>query len=207
MNAATGTTASPPAASPPVGRPRDPEISHAILTAALELLAQDGYAQLSIAEVAQRAGVHKPAVYRRWPHKLDLAVAAVQHVSTPSRDENTGDVVADLTRLLVDIGTPGIARFDIAFRLGAELALAPELAAAVDERIVGPRRAVARAIVERGIAAGVLRDDLDVELVLDLLFGPVAVRLLNRRAPLRRSDARRVVDTLVQGLSAARAGA
>jgi hypothetical protein len=89
---------------------------------------------------------------------------------------------------------------DIALRLGAELALAPELAAAVDERIVAPRRSVARGIIERGMARGQLRDDLDVELAIDTVLGPVAVRLLNRRAPLRRAEARRVVEMLVRGM-------
>src|SRR5437870_3373170 len=84
------------------GRPRDPDISRHVLGAALELLATDGYARMSMADVAARAGVHKPAVYRRYANKLDLTLAAVAAVTPAMRDPDTGAVAADLVQILLD---------------------------------------------------------------------------------------------------------
>lgn len=192
-----------------IGRPRDPEVSRAILDAALEALARDGYARLNIADVARRAGVHKPAVYRRWGCKLDLAVAAIQHIAPPARDPDTGSIRADLVRMLLDADAPTArsSRLDVALRVRAELTMEPELAAAVDAQIVAPRRALARTVVDRGVARGELRSDADAELITDLLFGPLHMRALGRRPPLRKRDAERIVDLLLGGIASLRTDA
>ena len=59
------------------GRPRDGAIDAAVLRATVELLERDGYVQLTIGEVAARAGTSKPAIYRRWPTKAHLVHDAV----------------------------------------------------------------------------------------------------------------------------------
>jgi AcrR family transcriptional regulator len=197
--ARTRTTATPGGA---VGRPRDPDISRAILDATLELLTTEGYAGVSVAAVAERAGVHKPAVYRRWPSKLDLAVAAVQQVSPPARDPDTGDAHADLVEMLLDVGRRrnGNDPLALVLRLRAEISLDPELTAAVDEHIVAPRRAVAGAVITRGISTGTFRPDLDLDLATDALFGSLWARMLTGRDTLGRRDAERIVATLATGL-------
>ncbi|HSS10967.1 MAG TPA: helix-turn-helix domain-containing protein, partial [Acidimicrobiales bacterium] len=60
-----------------VGRPRDPHVDKAILSAALDLLIEDGFPRLSIEGVAARAGVGKAAIYRRWDSKTSLVVDAI----------------------------------------------------------------------------------------------------------------------------------
>jgi AcrR family transcriptional regulator len=196
---ATGVTVVPTA---PVGRPRDPDISTAILDATLELMSTVGYGGVSIAAVAQRAGVHKPAVYRRWPGKVELAVAAVEQISAPPRDPATGDTVADLVEMLVDAARRRGSNYPFALilRLRSEISLDQELSAAVDQHLVAPRRAIARTLIARGIARGDLRDDIDPDDVTDLLFGSIWARMSTGRDTLRRPDAERLVSTLVDGL-------
>ena len=132
-------TATLPATS--LGRPLDAEISRAILEAALHILGEKGYSRLTVGEVASRAGVHKPALYRRWGSKLDLVIAAIATLAIDTHDPQTGDVRSDLTELLVASAAANAPqRLDLALRLRAELAAEPELAGAVEARIAGPRR-------------------------------------------------------------------
>ena len=145
-------TPPPEVAAPGPGRPLDPEISDRVLEATLVLLAEDGFARLSIEAVAQRAGVHKPAVYRRWPSKIDLVVAAVRSRTPPAEDPATGNTRDDLIQLIRDAARNAQrnphARAGL--RLMAEAATDPELASAVRSRIVGERRAITRACSSEG---------------------------------------------------------
>jgi AcrR family transcriptional regulator len=193
-----------PAAGP--GRRLDPEISDRVLEATLVLLAEDGFARLSIEAVAQRAGVHKPAVYRRWPNKIDLVVAAVKSRTPPPEDPATGNTRDDLITLIRDAARNAQrnphARAGL--RLMAEAATDPELASAVRSRIVGERRAITRAVLERGIATGDLRADLDLDLAIDALFGPLHSRVLVTHRPFTNGDAEQLVDLLLAGIAAPR---
>jgi len=63
--------------SMPLGRPRDPALDAAILDAARSLLIEHGYQGMSLQGVARRAGVHMPAIYRRWRTKADLIISVV----------------------------------------------------------------------------------------------------------------------------------
>lgn len=190
--------------APGAGRPRDPEISDAILAATLDLLGHEGYAGLTIAEVALRAGVHKPAVYRRWANKLDLAVAAIQLLVPHMPDPDTGDIRSDLVQMLVEVAGSAHerGRLTTGLRLQADMATEPALAAAVEERIVGPRRAVTAAVLERAVRAGQLRRGLDVEMAIDMLFVPLTRKAL-RAGDMRvsRREATRIVDQLLDGIA------
>jgi AcrR family transcriptional regulator len=183
------------------GRPRDPDISRAILDATIDLLATDGYATLSITDVAQRAGVHKPAVYRRWKSKLELAVAAITELAPHARDPQTDSVATDLVQILLESAprddAPGLATM---LRLKAAIRDVPELTDAVDTCVVGPRRAVVHAALRRGIERGEVRADVDIELASDLLFGVLQARSTSGRAPLTRKEAVGVVTLLLQGV-------
>ena len=59
------------------GRPRDPAVEERILDATLRQLAEHGYARMSVDQVAAASGISKPAIYRRWKGKADLATAAL----------------------------------------------------------------------------------------------------------------------------------
>jgi AcrR family transcriptional regulator len=202
MTATTNPDAAQSASLP--GRRLDPRISDEILAATLDLLAEEGYARLSMEAVAHRAGVHKPAVYRRWPSKLDLVVAAVRSQAAEAVDPDTGDLRADLVALLRDAASTAYRNPKVraGLRLMVDAAVDEELASAVRDRVVGPRRAVARTILERGVVAGELRGDLDLDLVVDLLLGPLHTRVLVMHRPFPRADIEALVDLVLDGIAA-----
>jgi AcrR family transcriptional regulator len=197
-----GTTRkAPPRESP--GRPLDPEISDRILAATLEILEAEGFSGTCIEAVAHQAGVHKPAIYRRWSSKVDLVVAAVRSISPDVVDPATGDVRADLVSLLqAAVRSVNDPHVRVGLHLLAEVSADDELSKVVSERIVGPRRAVARTVLERGVAAGQLRDDVDLDLIGDLLFGTIHSRVLMRRRPLARRHIEHIVDIVLTGAGA-----
>jgi AcrR family transcriptional regulator len=186
------------------GRPRDPAIDDAILSATIEILSEDGYRHLSTTEVARRAGVHKPAVYRRWPNKLELALAAVRRLAPPLTDPDTGDVRADLVDLLVQAAKAKSngASIDLSARLRSDFTTEPELAGAVRHNVINPRRALTRAVIERGQRSGQLRSSVSPDVAIDMLFGSIHSRSLRVGAPLTRAEATKLVDTLLAGIGA-----
>ena len=180
----------------PAGRPRDERIDAAILESTLALLADRGYAALSIAAVAEAAGVGKPAIYRRYGSKAELVVAAIEVLADEPEPDLPDDTRDALTELLgataAVIGTPGGLAI-----MGSLLAAGthdPELIAAFRERVVRPRHEVVDAVMARAAERGELRPDVDLEALDAMLFGAVLARAtLGER--LDRSWVERVVDT------------
>ena len=180
------------------GRPRDPEVDAAIIAATLGLLAEVGYAGFTIAEVARRAGVGKPTVYRRWPQKSRLVVEAMATQMPGETGVRIGSVAEQLldyaTRLSVTLTHTPLGR--VLPGLVAEMATDPQLAASYRTLIIEPTRRLWREAVERGIQTAELLPDTDVEFVLDALAGPLYVRLLITGAPAN-PDAPRLAVQLV----------
>lgn len=125
------------------GRPRDPAVDEAALRATLALLDEHGYERLRVADVARAAGIGLGSLYRRWPTKHALVVAALRAAAERRTTQATGDPVADLVAHLVSVAG-GIA--ERAAPLLSVLLSAPgsELAAAVREAKVAPIRAATR---------------------------------------------------------------
>lgn len=183
------------------GRPRDPSRDRAILEAALELLAEEGYGGVSMEAVAHRAGVGKPTVYRRWPSKAALVVDAVAQLSSRSSIPAEGTVRERLTGTLAGLmrhlrtGPKG----KIMAALVAELPHDPELARAVRAVFLERRRESIFLLLQEGIANGELRPDLDLELAADQLVGPVFARHLITGGSLSPGLAPRIVEHLFDG--------
>ncbi len=170
------------AAPRPSGRPRDPDVTDAILGATLRLLAEEGFPRMTMESVAKAAGVGKPAVYRRFRDKADLVAAAfasVLHVVDPP---DLGDTRAELDLLFTQLVPPDPEGW-IGFMGGlfAEHRRHPEVVEAFRQGVLLPRRAAARRAVERGQARGDLRQDLDAEVLLDFMVGPGIARVLAGR--------------------------
>jgi len=181
------------------GRPRDPQTDRAILRATVELLAEVGYLDVSVAEVARRAGVSKPTVYRRWARKSQLVVEALVTQMLPDTETPSSSAAEELlalTEQLISILTstplgrvlPGLV---------AEMAADPELARSYRDLVIGPNRSRWRAAVERGIARGELASDTDVDLVLNALAGPLYFSLLITGDPIDVNYARAAVDLVL----------
>src|SRR5437868_15490018 len=95
------------------GRPRDPRIDAAILTATADLLAQIGYSNLTLAAVAERAGTTKTALYRRWSSKAELVHEAAFPATPTALTQPSGDLAADIRAMVAaarDIFTTPVVR-------------------------------------------------------------------------------------------------
>jgi len=191
-------------ARPRPGRPRSERARKAILDAATEVLFNEGFDALTAEGVAQRAGVSKATIYRWWPSKAAVAVDAfVLAVQPQVPDRDVGDVrreLADpaLVQLRLYRDTPvGTALASLVAAGQSD----PEVADALRTRWLGPRRAQALHAVTRAKERGQLRSDVDGEVVLDLIFGPIYYRLMTGHAPLDDSLVGVLVDALLHGLA------
>ncbi|CAN5636223.1 TetR/AcrR family transcriptional regulator [soil metagenome] len=177
-------------------------VDAAILRAAIELLADRGYQDLSIAAVAVRAEVGKPAIYRRYASKAQLVIAAIEQLASAPEPELPTDTRAALAVLLAAaarvIGTPG--GLAIMGSLLAQGAHDPELIEVFRDRIVRPRHAVVEALMRRAIGRGEVREDVDLEAVDAMLFGSILARA-TLGEPLDTPWAERVVAAVWDAIS------
>lgn len=184
------------------GRPRSRRAHNAILEAALELLAEWGYDGLTMEGIAERAGVAKTTVYRRWSTREEVLEAASERFVKEIGVPDTGSIRGDLLALLqsarkVYSGLPG----QVMPGLVAAMAQNPGLARKVRCGFLSDRRAALRGVLERGIERGELRPDIDVGVTLDLLGGPLMYRLLVTGEEVDTAMVREVVDTLLRGIA------
>jgi AcrR family transcriptional regulator len=164
------------------------------------LLAERPLADISVEEVAARAGVGKASVYRRWPSKGTLAFDAFvsefgrRH---PAVDTGSfaGDLLADLRAWVRAVRATTVGQ--TLRGLLAEVQRDPDLADAWKERFVEPMRTQHRAMVERAILRGEVPPGIDVDFLLDLLYGPAYHRLLHGHLPLSDAFVVGVVDAVV----------
>jgi AcrR family transcriptional regulator len=192
--------ADPSRASPrPPGRPRSPRAERAILDATLELLATEGFDRLTVEGVAAAAGVGKATIYRRWPSKLGLVLAAVGELAAhPLPELTTGrtrDDLVTLVRHIIEALTGSIAG-RILPGLVAETARSPELLGALHDFWISRRRLMLE-VLRQGSAQGDLPKDVDHELMADLLYGPVHYRFLISAAPVAPPLADQIVDAVL----------
>jgi AcrR family transcriptional regulator len=151
------------------GRPRDPACDAAILQAALEIFADEGYDRLSMDGVAARAGVGKATIYRRYSNKAELVVEAVRcGVQMDGQLPDTGDLRADLItimRPLLDRLRGPDANLMTTFAL--ERMRAPELAEEFNRSVIGKKREHIKRLVTAAVERGDLRADPDIELIAE----------------------------------------
>lgn len=176
-----------------------------VLDATRELLGEKGFGSLTVEGVAARAGVAKTTIYRRYRSKTDLALAVlidmVGDVSTQPYVEDTAtELIALVNKTVTLMATTVLGR--IMKGLVSEIAADPELAHVYRERVVSQRVADVRVLVERGIARGELRADLDPEMVTDLLLGPIYYRLFLSGSPMDDDFGKRLVTGLMPALKA-----
>lgn len=174
-----------------------------MLSTAAALLDEHGFTGFTVDEVARRSGVSKATIYKHWTGGFDIAVEAYGGSLTAAVPVlPTGDVQYDLTdqirRLAHFYGSP-------CGRVVAQL-----LAAGVEHdgggallrrKFFAKRHADTKALIEQGQADGVLRADLDSELVIDLLFGAIVFRLFNGLSPLD-DDATALAQLALQSIAA-----
>ncbi len=190
--------------APTPGRPRSPEADRAIVAATVELLAEEGYAGLSMEGVAVRAGVGKTTIYRRWPCKSDLVVHSLQCVaeqeeSAPDTGRVGDDLVVFMQRMVDKVRRSEAGR--IMPGLLVELARNPELARAFRQGFVEPRRMLVVEALRRAIDRGEVRADVDLELVVDVTVAIFQHRLMVTGMPIDDDLPDRLADLLLRGIS------
>jgi AcrR family transcriptional regulator len=134
-------------------------------------LADNGYERLSLAAVADEAGTNRPALYRRWAGKADLATAAIAALSAADTRQVTDDPYADLVAELTAFRT-GVTRPDGLSLVGTMLQRGtdPGLLRLYRDRIVIPRRTRLHAILQRAVTQGLVPGG-DLELAVASLTG------------------------------------
>jgi AcrR family transcriptional regulator len=185
------------------GRPRCPQTDERVLQAALRQMAEVGYARMSLGAVAEEAGTTKPTIYRRWPGKEALAVAALEHLQAHRQPGATGSTEGDLRALLRDFQTKLLRPNGLAMigTLLAEEAHTPGLIRLFRERIVRPRRRGLLAILRRARARGELRPGADLDMAVNMLVGSFYARYLTGEGvPAGWAD--RAVAAVMAGLRA-----
>ncbi|TDE52787.1 TetR/AcrR family transcriptional regulator [Nonomuraea mesophila] len=188
--------------------PRRNEASRrAILSAAFALVQEVGYAKLSIEGIAARAGVGKQTIYRWWPSKGAVLFDAFlmlseQPDSGDSALPDTGDLEADLKAVLrATVEELNDPRYDEPMRaLNTEITHDPALAALYAERLDGPMRELKKDRLRSAQRAGQLAGDLDLDVAVDLIWGPLLNRWLQRTGALTPGYADSVVETALNGL-------
>ena len=186
------------------GRPRDARVDRVVLAATVELMARGGLQDLRVDDVAAKAGVGKAAIYRRYRSKDELVTAAVaalvgDAIAIPDTGSTHDDLLV-LMREAVGLYT-GARAGKLMPDLVAAMARQPELAHAVRDVFLVERRAALRTVLERGIERGDLSPDMDVELALDMLGGPLFYRLLITGGPLDEQLAAGVAELIMRGFA------
>lgn len=187
--------------SPPVrGRPRDPRTRAAILVAARGLLERGGLTAVTIEAIAQKAGVSRPTIYRYWPNAPAVAMAAF--LETTGATEAAKSPRTALAALRAQLHALADAFAAPAGRSVAAMVAAAqsetELAKAFRNEFIARNRDATRALLERCVADNAIAQPEDMEVTLDLVFGPLFYRLLMGHAPITRDFVDRLLDTVIR---------
>ena len=185
------------------GRPRSEKARRAILAATRDLMEQGGLTAVTMEGIAQRAGVGKPTIYRYWANRYEVAMTALMEVAEPtSAKPRAQEPLQALKQQLRQVAR----LFGSALGRGVTSILASadsdtEVAKAFRNHFIQARRDEGRAYLQAAVAAGELRDDVDLEVALDLIYGALFYRLLMGHAALGPRDADRLLETVIEGLA------
>ena len=195
-------------ASPAKGRAphrRNEQARLAVLHAADDLLAERGFAGVTIEGIAARAGVAKQTIYRWWPSKVDVLLDTLiedsqENLAVP----DTGSVTEDALRYLRQLARflTGDPAGRVLLALIGEAQHDAEMATVFHGRYLDPQRQAERAMLERGRSAGQLPDGLDVDRALDQLTGPVFYRAMVTGGPIGPAFTDQLVDDVLGAATA-----
>ena len=181
------------------GRPRDPKVDGALLDAALEVFLERGYHSASLSEIARRAGVGTPAIYRRWRTKAEVGVDVIRRQAQPAPIPDTGSIRQDLVAFVRQrIKMFGGRLFHY---LLVPLVTDPGLSATVQASFLDYRQPLSERI-QAAIESGELRRDTDPDRLINVLMGPIVMPLLFSAPLPSASDGESIVDQTLEGFAA-----
>ncbi|CAN7220478.1 TetR/AcrR family transcriptional regulator [Paenibacillus sp. LjRoot56] len=184
------------------GRPRDPNTQKSILVASYELLLLHGFKGVTVEKIAEHAGVSKTTIYKWWPNKAAVVMdgfldAATDRLPVPDSGKVFEDVLIHATNLCrFMVSQEG----HIIAALIGEGQVDPILMEACRTRYILPRRSEALTILHKGIERGELRQELDLAICVDLIYGPLFYRLLVTGEPLHDTFVKQLVEAAFYGL-------
>lgn len=179
----------------------------AVLSATVGLFEELGYQRLTVDGIASRAGVSKATIYRWWPNKGAIVMEAFltmvePQIGFPDSGSVRDDLVSQLASLAQVLSETRLGTLMIS--LLGEAQSDSMLADAFRDGWLEPRRVAGRAVLRRAVDRGELREDLDLDVALDALYGPVYLRLLFNHAPLNIGALEDLVDHGLRGIRATR---
>lgn len=184
------------------GRPRSEKARSAILAATRDLMEQGGLTAVTMEGIAQRAGVGKPTIYRYWANRYEVAMTALMDAA----EAQTSTTLSQSPLVMLKHQLRQVAElFGSALGRGVTSILASadadtEVAKAFRNHFIQARRNEGGRHLQAAVAAGDLRDDVDLELALDLIYGALFYRLLMGHGALGPADADALLDTVIEGL-------
>ncbi|MBC2579129.1 TetR/AcrR family transcriptional regulator [Clostridium sp. DJ247] len=185
-----------------LGRPRSEKTKTDILTASYDLLIENGFGAVTVEKIAERAGVSKATIYKWWPNKAAVVIDSFLNatsVNLPIPD--TGSTINDMF-IQVDNFVKFLMsrRGNVITEIIGEGQFDPKLADIYRKSYFNPRRSISKEILERGISREELRKDLNIELTIDLIWGPVFYRLLITGEVIDDVFVRNLINYVFEGI-------
>lgn len=185
-----------------VGRPRSADATEAVMAAALALAYEGGVHHATVDRIAERSGVAKTTIYRRWPHAAAIVMDAflaeisplIQYRRMPTAQATFTAAVKQLAKALQG------SRGDLLRHLLGAAQGDAQLQKAFWESWIGPRRAQAMEVIAKARAAGELNDRVDADVLVDSIFGAVYYRLMIPYAVLSGRYVEVLVEQVLSGV-------
>lgn len=187
----------------PRGRPRSAKAREAILAAAAKLIAEGGMGAVTMEAVAHLAKVGKPTIYRSWPNREALAMAAMMATASPKTSvRETSSALDDLTRQIRKVADAfSSPRGRNAALMVASADPDSEISKAFRNQVMLASREEGRAILNRAIVEGAVRKDIKIDVVLDMIYGAIFYRLLIGHAPLGEAFVNQLIGEALRGFT------
>ena len=191
-----------PAAGPVPSR--SSRARRAVLDATAALMAEGGLAATTIDAIRDRSGVSKTTIYKHWPNRLCVAVDAfAERLATDASLPDTGTARGDLSEQIRRVSAFYASPVGSVFaQLLANATQDPVAWEWLQRRFLDSRQRGTQELWDRAVSRGEVQKDIDPDLAMDLVFGPVMWRLIRGRRPLTEDDADTIVDSVLNGLRA-----
>lgn len=177
---------------------REKQFMRAIFDATLEILRKDGYRQLTIEAIAQKAGVNQQDIYRWWPNKGAVVLEAYsEHVAQQTKPQDTQNLAKDLELFFTSLFILWKTYGDVARTMIAEVQNDLNL---YEKYVIFniQRREALHSILKKGLERNEIESDADLESLIDILYGAIWYRLLVGHAPLDQEFAHYLVDKVLK---------
>jgi AcrR family transcriptional regulator len=185
-------------------RGRAADVVERVLAATGQELSRVGYGAMRVDDVATRSGVNKTTIYRRWPTKSELVVAAMREIMSLPTELDTGSVRGDLRASLLEVLTFAESPMNRGLVRTMQIERADPEVEAITRALRQEHRARRIEMVKRGIARGELPESTDADLVVDLVSAPVMSRALNFGETVTPSYVDAVLDVVLAGFRSLR---